>query len=348
MRRHVSWVLFAAACSTPAPDRPAPPQSPVNVRIVPDEARAALDILARRERNGSASESEWNALFATEGYRRLRQREAAMKRPFTDSAFKAFLTEMPLGRGRVLATLLPHYEQMPLQEAAEQALSYLPGGAHIDATLYPLIKPIPNTFVFTADSVAGIFLYMDPERTAEQETNTVAHELHHLGYATVCDMRADSTKSAAEQMLYVRLFGFGEGLAMLAASGGPDLHPHAVSDTADRNRWDRDLAHQADDMRAVEQLISATLDGTLSADSVLKAAISFYGVQGPWYTVGWRMAWAVERALGRDRLLQDMCSPARLMRSYNTAEEILRRRGETPLPTWSSDVLDRLSRIFPS
>src|SRR5579871_2351782 len=62
----------------------------VEVRIVADEAQAVLAILAKREANQPISDADWQGLFTTEGYTRLKQRETAMKRPFEDADFKTF------------------------------------------------------------------------------------------------------------------------------------------------------------------------------------------------------------------------------------------------------------------
>jgi hypothetical protein len=233
----------------------------------------------------------------SEGYRRLRERETAMGRAFTDSSFRAFLMSDTLRRRTSqLEAALPHYRSIDIREAGAQALRYLPPGARIVARVYPMIKPVPNTFVYGSDSARGIFLYVDPHRTVDQERNTITHELHHIGYGTVCDFRPDSSESPALQMLRQRMFGFGEGLAMLAAANGPEVHPHAASDTADRNRWDRDIANIASSMASLEAFFRSVVDGTMtSPDSVLRKAMTFYGVQGPWYTVGWQMGGKASR-----------------------------------------------------
>ena len=54
---------------------------------------------------------------------------------------------------------------------------------------------------------------------------------------------------------------FGEGIAMLAAAGGPDVHPHAVSKAADRERWDRDAARFPEDLRKLEAFFRDLLAG---------------------------------------------------------------------------------------
>src|SRR5205823_9956353 len=81
---------------------------------------------------------------------------------------------------------------------------------------------------------------------------------------------------------------FGEGFAMLAAAGGPDIHPHEYSKPEDRARWDRDIAKFNDDLKKVQQFFLDILSNKLSEEERTKTGFSFFGVQGPWYTVGWK------------------------------------------------------------
>jgi len=63
----------------------------VNVSIVTDEADAVLAILEKKNANQPIADSDWQRLFATEGYIRLKKREAAMQRSFEDEEFKTFV-----------------------------------------------------------------------------------------------------------------------------------------------------------------------------------------------------------------------------------------------------------------
>ena len=320
--------------------------SSVDVVVVSDEADAALDILLKLARGDVTDSADWLRLTRSEGYRRLQARESSMGRAFTDSSFRAFLLSDTLRRrtGRLEAAL-PRYRSLDIRSAAAQAIGYLPPGARIVARLYPMIKPRTNTFVFSSDSIAGIFLYVDPARTAAQEHNTITHELHHIGYSTVCDLHTDSTESPGMQMLRQRMFAFGEGLAMLAAAGGPDFHPHAASDTADRNRWDRDIRNVAGAMGDLDKFFQDVADRRIaSPDSVLRMAMTFYGEQGPWYTVGWQMASTIEKVRGRRRLLEVMCSPLDLMKEYNSSARAMMSRGSPPMPVWNESLLEGLVR----
>ena len=78
-----------------------------------------------------------------------------------------------------------------------------------------------------------------------------------------------------------------------------------------------------------------------SADSVRDQAMTYFGVQGPWYTVGWLMASTVEREFGRPVLIGSLCEPTRFISLYNDAVQRASRRG-TLLPAWSRTLVDRL------
>ena len=317
----------------------APAAGQVDVRVVLDEAEAAAAILERRRRGVEVPAAAWDALFHSEGYRALMVRETAMRRPFTDSSFREFLlADTLLQRAPALVTAVRAYRTLDVSAAAARALAYLPAGTAIRARLYPLIKPRTNSFVFTVDSVPGIFTYIDPAESPAQAANTLAHELHHIGYAAACPVDEEprgADSLAAPWLANAYLHAFGEGLAMLAAAGSPDVHPHAASDAETRARWDRDTANLAPDIERLERFFDDVLSGRIAADSVRAAAQPFYGVQGPWYTVGWRMAAEVERADGRPALLDAMCEPRRLLRAYNA---VAARRG---LPRWADALLAR-------
>jgi hypothetical protein len=126
---------------------------------------------------------------------------------------------------------------------------------------------------------------------------------------------------------------------MLAAAGGPDIHPHGVSPATDRERWDRDVARFAEDLREVERFFLDLAAGRLDEEAENKKGFSFYGeTQGPWYTVGWKMAALVEETWGRERLIADACDPRRLLASYNEAARKRAKEGEAPV-LWSGDLL---------
>jgi hypothetical protein len=77
-------------------------------------------------------------------------------------------------------------------------------------------------------------------------------------------------------------------------------------------------------------------------DDVRNAGMQFFGVQGPWYTVGWKMAVIVEKRFGRAVLIEGMRDPPRLLATYNEAAKEANAKGGEKLALWSPDLLERL------
>lgn len=341
-------IIFGILCAVLLPSLLSAEPPALDVRFVTDEAEAVLAILGKRAKGEAVTEEDWRRLFATEGYRRLAQRETSMKRPFTEEDFKTFvLSDDLLKSAGALAETLAAWTRATPEAAGRRALAYLPAGARIRAKIYPVVKPRDNSFVFEVKTDPAIFLYLDPKVAPAQLENTMAHELHHIGYGTVCPPAAAAAeierlppgaRSAAQWMR-----AFSEGFAMLAAAGGPDVHPHTPSPAADRERWDRDVARFPEDLREVERFFLDLLAGRLDEEAENKRAFSFYGeTQGPWYTVGWKMAALVEETWGRERLIADSCDPRKLLASYNEAARRRAGKGEAPV-LWSGDLLQAVA-----
>jgi len=76
-----------------------------------------------------------------------------------------------------------------------------------------------------------------------------------------------------------------------------------------------------------------------SSDAIGEKAGSFFGVQGPWYTVGYKMSVMVEKRFGRQALISTMLDPRCLLVLYNRAAAEQNAASKPPLPLWSEDVL---------
>lgn len=316
----------------------------LDVRLVTDEPEAVLAILAKKKSNQEITEADWLRVFSSEGYTRLKQRELAMKRPFEDAEFRKFvLSDDLLQRAATLTETLAKWKRADLARSGELALAYLPAGARIRAKVYPVIKPRDNSFVFDVKTDPAIFLYLDPAVSQKKFENTLAHELHHIGYGGGCPSQETSAAIAKlspnAQTVLTWIGGFGEGFAMLAAAGGASVHPHEVSEAAERERWDRDLRNFNADLKKVENFFVRVLEGKLSGDDVSKEGFSFFGVQGPWYTVGWRMSALIEETFGKQKLIEVMCDQRLLLSTYNEAAASYNRKAKEPLAVWSESVL---------
>jgi len=332
----VAIAAFAFAFAFPALAR----AQQLDVRLVTDEAEAVLSVLAKKKSNAPIEQADWDRIFASEGYTRLKKRELSMQRPFEDAEFQKFVLSDTLAqRAPALEQTLARWKQADLNRSAKLALAYLPDGARIRAKIYPVIKPRENSFVFDVKNDPAIFLYLDPAVNQAKFENTLAHELHHIGYGGSCPATeasaAASKLSPQAQTVLTWTGAFGEGFAMLAAAGGPSVHPHQVSDAAERARWDKDVLNFNADLKKLDAFFLRVLEGKMTDEEIRKEAFGFFGTQGPWYTVGYRMAVLIEQTFGKKRLIEVMCNQQHLLAAYNEAV----RKSKEPLATWSEAVL---------
>lgn len=323
--------------------------SAVNVRLITDEADAVLAVLAKKKTSQAITEADWQRVFQSEGYVRLKKREASMQRAFDDAEFKTFVLSDQLGgQADALEATLARWSKADITRAARLALAYLPKQARISAKIYPVIKPRTNSFVFDVKTDPAIFLYLDPAVTKEKLENTVAHELHHIGYSSSCPSKQTADEIAKLPELpqgVVKMIGaFGEGFAMLAAAGGPNVHPHGVSNSDERARWDKDIANFNDDLKKVEAFFIDVLEKRLTEDQINKTFFSFFGIQGPWYTVGWKMSVLIEKTYGRKTLIECICDQRKLLTTYNRAATKHNRSSRAKLRLWSAAVIEGIEK----
>lgn len=323
--------------------------SQVQLRFDTTEAAVALGIVEWHKDKNALTDDDWRKLFKSDGYQRLRQREIEAEHAFPDSVFQAFLLSDSLGKRAVaLRTTLEKYKRADIRGAGAKALAYLPENARVAASVYLVLKPAPSSFVYDLQRDPSIVMYLDTKQTAAQFENTIAHELHHIGFSTI-GTRADSmvgSLSINARIAADWTRAFGEGFAMLAAAGGPNVHPHAVSSAADRARWDRDLTHFNRDLKRIEEFFLGVIDGKLaSPDAIGGAANEFYGVEGPWYTVGWKMATTIEKKFGRKEVIECMIDPHRLLEQYNAAAAAYNKANPAAaLALWSPVLVKALKR----
>jgi hypothetical protein len=344
MRRMVLSLILIAGSAGTSPAQA--DSSGINLKFNSDEATAVLAILKKEANQQTIAGSDWQNLFSTEPYVRLKKREAAMHRDFTDEDFKKFvLSPELLAKKDALRHTLEEWQKADLQASGQRVLAYLPDQAKIRAKVYPVIKPKENSFVFETETDPAIFLYLDPAESAAKFENTVAHELHHIGFSSVSSLRDEREKDVpANAKGAVEWMGaFGEGFAMLAAAGGPDVHPHAVSKPEERSEWDHDMANFNQDLLSLQGFFLDMIDQKFkNKDEADAKGFTFFGKQGPWYTVGYKMAVTVEKRYGRAVVIDCMIAPRELLLRYNSAAaEVNRNHGEQLL-LWSPDLLAKI------
>ena len=317
--------------------------SRIKIQIISDEAEAVLKVLDKRNANKNILESDWQSIFNSEGYVRLKKREHALKRSFSNKDFKKFVLSSELLKRRSdLTKALSEWKQISAEKAGKLALAYLPKNSEIKSKIYPVIKPKTNSFVFEITTNPAIFLYLDPTVSKKKFENTLAHELHHIGYANNCDKK-DVYKTFPQNIQKVLKWtgAFGEGFAMLAAAGGTKNHPHSVSDLEEKKRWDKDVANFNVNLKLIEKFFLNLSNEKLTDEKEIETARSFYGIQGPWYTVGWKMGVVIEETFGRSKLIECMCDKTMLFKTYNEAVPKYNQANNEKLAFWSTNLISK-------
>lgn len=337
--RHVLLItalLAAMVALASAEDR-------VRFTLNTSEADAVLAILDKRTAGKPVSDADWQKLFTSEPYLRLKKREASMHRDFADGDFKNFVVSGELAKkAPLLQRTLDAWKKADLRAAANRILPYLPSNAQVKASVYPVIKPKTNSFVFETTSTPAIFLYLDPEESQSEFENIVAHESHHIGFADANKQYEERIKSLPQnaQKAAEWMGAFGEGLAVLAAAGSADVHPLRDFNADQRIRWDQDMKFVDQELAQVNQFFLDIIGGGFTKPEIADhVAFTFFGYRGPWYTVGYKMGQLVEKHLGRTVLIECMSDPPQLLVKYNESATEENAAGQDKLPLWSHEVL---------
>ncbi|MBV9494613.1 MAG: hypothetical protein JOZ54_10235 [Acidobacteria bacterium] len=313
MRAAFACLLLLTACAT----------TRVDVDLRAHEAEQVLAILDARAAGKALTERDWARLFATEGYRRLKQRESSMGRELSDEEFRRFvMSDELLKRRAELRATLQAWRNADLSNAARQALAFLPKNAGVKAKVYPVIKPKTNSFVFDLERDPAIFIYLEP---LERDTfeGIVAHEFHHIGYAAACKGEGWLT-------------AFGEGIATYAAANGgkPRIKPDALAE------WERQQTRERENFEEARDFLQAVQSGKLDESEQKKRGMELFGIVGPWYTVGYRMASVIDEELGRDALIAAFCDQHQLLATYNVAARKRKLRTGEDLPLWPDELVN--------
>ncbi|OGT59504.1 MAG: hypothetical protein A3E01_01610 [Gammaproteobacteria bacterium RIFCSPHIGHO2_12_FULL_63_22] len=324
----------------------------LHLKVDDGQAQAVLALADASMRGGHIGADDWQRLETSPAYLRWTERQRGIGYPVDKAAFRNFVQSADLrDQLEPLRAKVGEWSALDPSTAGAMAAAYLPAGARLRATVYPLIKASKNTFVYDLHGDPAIFFSIDTSETAFAFTNTLAHELHHVGVAAACAGDEEVTTRGRSETVLKWLSAFSEGRAMLAAAGGPDSHPHVTSSADAIGQWERDLKKASGDAPGLEAFFTALMDDSLAEDAATRQGMTFINdkerPQGPFYTVGWLMAATVEQEFGRDRLVASTCAPERLLLDYDDALRQREVRGidVTGLPRWTETFLSRLQQI---
>jgi len=220
------WLLFyiavvlcschtAIAQSTPA----------VQLTLDTSEAEQALRILDKQAAHQSITSDDWQRLFATVPYQWLKARETSVGRAFTDGDFEHYLlSPETLARRSEWEETLAVLKQANMTALGTGVLAWLPPGAVIHARVFPEIKPVHNSFVWSKKGEGpAIFLYLERQSSNKFE-NTVAHECHHIGLESLDKqeeaIQAGLPPNVKRALNWMTAFGEGSGAASANARSG--------------------------------------------------------------------------------------------------------------------------------
>jgi hypothetical protein len=317
----------------------------IDLRLDSSEADTVLTILDLRAARKTVTDADWQTLFSTIPYQRLKKRESSMRRDFTDVEFKRFVATLDSRRGELRQTLAA-WEKTDLVAAAHRPLLYLPDDATLHAAVYPVIKPQTNSFVFETNTDPAIFLYLDPKISSGQFENTVAHELHHIGLSSLDAQYEQRIQALPENARKAaRWMGaFGEGVAVLAAAGSLDVAPLSAYPQRDQIDWDLQMERVGAQLQEVNQFFIDTIRGDLRNDAAAHEGSTFFGYRGPWYAVGYLMAATIEKQLGRATLVETLKDPRDFVARYNEAASARNAKGGEKVPLFSSEIVEAVTR----
>ncbi|HWP30532.1 MAG TPA: DUF5700 domain-containing putative Zn-dependent protease [Fimbriimonadales bacterium] len=303
----------------------------IEVSFVTDEAESVLAILEKRERGIEITQRDWDNLFFSEGYTRLKEREESIGRSFTEEDFQKFvLSESLISRKKALRKTLETWKKCNLMLAAQKALAYLPKDTKIKAKVILLIKPQTNSFVWDLQNNPAVMLYLDTTMSPEEFDATITHEFHHIGYANSCPNKEFkewlSKQTEETRNAFMWLSAFGEGFAVLAQSEGKKGNPYGYFRRDVRYAWIRNYANVYRDMKTLEDFFDGVFKGKWNKEEVQKKGYEFFGLLGPWYTVGYLIAVTIEDAFGRAKLIECFSDPRILLSTYNDAAKKLKRK----------------------
>ena len=97
-------------------------------------------------------------------------------------------------------------------------------------------------------------------------------------------------------------------------------------------------------LKKVEKFFLDILENRLTADEIQKTGFSFFGTQGAWYTVGWKMAVLIEKSYGRAKLIECICDQRKLLPTYNKAAAKHNSKSREPLALWQAFVINGIGR----
>jgi hypothetical protein len=230
------------------------------------------------------------------------------------NAFSAALLRL-----QELEERLAQIEQPGWQErASARALRWLPEDASLAAEVYFLLDGASGGYVL--DTRIGMDL-LQPNGRIDQLEGVIAHELHHVGFASLAPAPGE-TGSASPEAGLAGLF-LGEGSATALVYGQPRPGDEGYGE------WEEHERQMPGYFAMTRQYLKRVAGGEVAAEQFEQDVPAMY-LRGRWgvgYAIGAVMVRTVLSALGKDALLACMRRPETFIETYRRAVSSLRAAG---------------------
>lgn len=320
----------------------------MSLNFIEDEIKAVLNILYKSKQDKKIEELDWEQMFSSDGFKLLRQREEEMGNQLKQETFRDFLLNEiePEGYDK-FQNAYQNLKEINFDKIISKTKRYLPNDVVINTDIIPVIKPTSNSFVHNIDNKLVLFLYLKPNISKQELINKLIHELHHIGLDDVYQKSDYTHLSKPAQRMIEWTNAFGEGFAMLAAAGGPDAHPNRFDEQL-KARWNENISNLNRDFKEIEKFLLNILNKNFSNQEELYnkgfQLMTKNGGQGPWYTVGHKLAVVIEKMTDKKVLTDCMKDFTQLYLTYNKLVVQYNKKYNENLPQFSEEIIGGLKK----
>jgi len=277
-------------------------------------------------------DSFWNSNM---GYQLTRQYHNNNRIPLEIEEWKArvveisALTESEANEQAALLTVrgIEKLKPVLMERGLEHISSFLPATAPpVKVPVYLISDIKPAAFAYPG----GILMNVNSPRFNDDPSvimNIITHEVYHYGFANTIAYRTEY-ELENEPLDFVLSFLLNEGMATYVSFSARDFFPN---DFVPDYKMIEDPEQVRKNIEKVDNLFEQA--EYLSSDSIRKVAWHTGIIERSFYIAGGYMAWLIEERMGREALVEVMCSgPLSFIKMYNTlADEGMQIR-EPSLP----------------
>jgi tetratricopeptide (TPR) repeat protein len=214
-----------------------------------------------------------------------------------------------------------------MERGIQHISSFLPVDAPpVKVPVYLISDIKPAAFAYPG----GILMNVNSPRFNDDPSvimNIITHEVYHCGFANTIAYRTDY-ELENEPLDFVLSFLLNEGMATYVSFSARDFFPN---DFVPDYKMMQDPEQVRKNIEKVDNLFEQA--EYLSSDSIRKVAWQTGIIERSFYIAGGYMAWVIEQKMGREALVEAMCSgPLSFISMYNSLADEGMKIKEPSLP----------------